>query len=469
MKLPVSARINLLIDDRSFEAFDSDVAAIFITGRAKIAGRPVLIYATDHEPRGPVDVFRSFQKANHIVETALRERVPLIMLLDAPVHAATGKTPLPPDSSRLLADKRGVGRLYSDLARLSGEVPRVCALFGRMGAITVFPVALCDAAVMMEESGVCIGRPDAVQQMIGETVDFDTLGGARMHCTVSGLGDSIFGAEPDILAWIRGYLALMPQHRGERPPVVPALPPARSEEQDSSIVPDNPDKPFDMHPLIERIVDGGSLVELKALYAREVITGLARVEGGVTGILANNSRVRGGILFPETCDKMSRFISICDAFNIPLVFLADTPGFMIGTAAEQAGIIKSSSMLFSAIANAAVPKLTVAVRRAHTAGLYAMAGPGFDPAEFLALPTAIVSVFGKKALDRFAADRTLTDPMRMAIEDMLKACTNPGSLAAKGLIDAVIQISELRPRIAAFLKRTRSISLPKVRRPVMVL
>jgi acetyl-CoA carboxylase carboxyltransferase component len=189
----------------------------------------------------------------------------------------------------------------------------------------------------------------------------------------------------------------------------------------------------------------------------------------VTGILANNSRVRGGILFPETCDKMSRFISICDAFNIPLVFLADTPGFMIGTAAEQAGIIKSSSMLFSAIANAAVPKLTVAVRRAHTAGLYAMAGPGFDPAEFLALPTAIVSVFGKKALDRFAADRTLTDPMRMAIEDMLKACTNPGSLAAKGLIDAVIQISELRPRIAAFLKRTRSISLPKVRRPVMVL
>ncbi len=470
MKLPVSVRIKLLVDEDSFEAIDPDVPAIWVTGKARVAGRPVFIYAMEHEPGPPVDMFQSLQKANRIAETALRERAPLAMLLDAPGmgHTTGGKTPLPRDSSRLLADKRGAGRLYSDLARLSGETPRVSVLLGRTGAATVFPAALCDASVMTEDAGVCIGRPDAVKLMVGESADFEALGGARMHCTISGLGDALAGSDADAIAWARRYLTLMPQNRSMRPPAAAASPP-RAHAPIAALIPNDPDKPFDTRPLIESLVDADSLLELKALYAREAITALARIEGHVVGLVANNSSQRGGILFSETCAKISRFISICDAFNVPLVFLADTPGFMIGTAAERAGIIKSASMLFSALANAATPKLAVAVRRAHTAGLYAMAGPGFDPAEFLALPTAVVSVFGKKALDRFAADRTLSEPMQLALAELMEACTNPGALAAKGLIDAVVKPADLRSRIAAFLERAQTIPLPDTRRPVLVI
>lgn len=471
MKLPVNARIEMLADAGSFEPFSPEVPSVHIAGKASIGGRPAYILAIEHEPGPPVDIYQSLQKANRAVQAARSERAPLVMLLDAPVLASAkgGQTPLPSDSSRLLADKGGVGRLYSELARLSGEAPRVAVLFGRTGASTVFPVGLCDAVIMLEDAGVCIGRPDAVKLMVGETADFETLGGARMHCTVSGLGDALCNSEADAITWTRRYLALMPRNRSERPPAAPAAAPAPSDVPDELLIPIEPDKPFNMHLVLERLVDDGSLVELKALYAREAITALARVQGQALGLIANNSRHRGGILFPETCAKMSRFISICDAFNIPLVFLADTPGFMIGTAAERAGVIKHASSLFSVIANVTVPKLAVAVRRAHTAGLYAMAGPGFDPVEFLALPTAAVSVFGKKAIDRFSSDRTLTEPMRNAVTELMEACTNPYQLAERGLIDDVIELGALRPRIAAFLEAAQSAPVPETRRPVMLL
>ncbi|NLE68427.1 MAG: acyl-CoA carboxylase subunit beta, partial [Lentisphaerae bacterium] len=357
--------------------------------------------------------------------------------------------------------------LYSALARLSGEVPRVTMIFGQTGASTVFPAALCDAAVMTEDSGVCIGRPDAVKHMVGETVDFATLGGARMHCTVSGLGDALAAGEQDAIAWARKYLSFFPCNRGGRPPRIEALPPEEPAGADSRLVPADPDKPFDILPLIRRIIDQGSLLELKELYAREAVTALARVEGRPLGIVANNSQHKGGILFPETCGKISRFITICDAFGIPLLFLADTPGFMIGTAAERSGIIRTASLLFTTIANASVPRLVIAVRRTHTAGLYAMAGPGFDPEEFLALPTAVISVFGRKALERFSSDRDMPPPARAALQEMLEACANPASLVDKGLLDAVIAVSDMRPRISAFLDKASALPRPDVRKQVL--
>ncbi len=227
MKLPVSVRIKLLVDENSFQAFAPEAPSICITGTARVGGRPVCLYALEHEPGPPIDMFASLQQANRIVETARRERSPLVMLLDAPgrSHTSAGQTPLPRDSSRLLADKRGAGRLYAELAWLSGEVPRVCALFGQTGAATVFPVALYDAAVMLEDAGVCIGRPDAVKHMVGEVADFEALGGARMHCTVSGLGDALRTSEQDAISWVRRYLAFFPDDRNGRPPAIAALAP----------------------------------------------------------------------------------------------------------------------------------------------------------------------------------------------------------------------------------------------------
>lgn len=208
MKLPVSVRIKLLVDENSFQAFAPEAPSICITGTARVGGRPVCLYALEHEPGPPIDMFASLQQANRIVETARRERSPLVMLLDAPGRSHTS-----------------AGRLYAELAWLSGEVPRVCALFGQTGAATVFPVALYDAAVMLEDAGVCIGRPDAVKHMVGEVADFEALGGARMHCTVSGLGDALRTSEQDAISWVRRYLAFFPDDRNGRPPAIAALAP----------------------------------------------------------------------------------------------------------------------------------------------------------------------------------------------------------------------------------------------------
>ncbi len=470
MKLPVSVRIRLLTDKDTFQQVSPDIPAVCVTGTARMDGRRIFIYAIEHEPGPPVDMMKSLEQGIRMAERALEERCPLVVMMDRPgrSHSADGKTPIPPNSSRLLADKRGTGRLYSALARLSGEVPRITVLFGQTGATTVFPTALCDAAVMTEDSGVCIGRPDAVKHMVGETTDFEPLGGARMHCSVSGLGDALAANERDAIAWARKYLAFFPDNRSGRPPRAAPVPPEEPTIPDTQFIPADPDKPFDILPLIRRFADERSVLELKELYAREAVTALARVEGRPIGIVANNSINKGGILFPETCAKISRFITICDAFGIPLLFLADTPGFMVGTAVERAGIIKSASLLLSTIANASVPRMLIAARRAHTAGLYAMAGPGFDPNEFLALPTAAISVFGRRALERFSADRDLSPPDRAALQEMIEACTNPGSLVDKGLLDAVISVSDMRPRIAAFLDKASALPRPNVRSQVLL-
>lgn len=470
MKLPLSVRIKLLTDKDSFEQFSPGIPSVYIAGAAKMAGRRIFIFAMEHEPGPPVDMMKSLDNGIRAAEMALEERCPLVMLIDRPGlgHSTGGKTPIPPDSSRLLADRRGTGRLYAALARLSGEAPRVSLIFGQTGAATVFPAALCDAAVMIRDSAVCIGRPDAVKHMVGEAADFEALGGARMHCAVSGLGDALADSEQDAISWARRYLAFFPANRGGRPPRIEPAPPEEPACADGRLVPADPDKPFDILPLIRRFADMNSMLELKELYAREAVTALARVEGRAVGIVANNSKNKGGILFPETCEKISRFISICDAFGIPMLFLADNPGFIIGTAAERAGIIKSASLLFTTIANAQTPRLLIVARRAHTAGLYAMSGPGFDPAQFLALPTAAISVFGRKALDRFSADRDMPPPAQAALKDMIEACSNPASLVDKGLLDAVIPVSEMRPRIAAFLDMASTIPRPDIRKQVLL-
>ena len=457
MTLSTSERLATLLDPGSFQAVATEGPSLFVTGTGHVEGRPVLVYAVCYEPGPPCDVFENIGQAIAIFEKAGEARLPLVLLLDAPGHghAVGGMTPVPADWARLLAHDRGVGRMYSSLARLAGEVPRVSALLGRTGASTTFPVSLCDISAMVEDSGVCIGRPDAVRAMIGETVDFDTLGGARMHCTVSGMGDALLETDREAMLWVRRLLTYLPLHRGAPLPAFAPVPAACAAGSLEEMVPSDPDRTFDIHPLLDIVVDEGSLLELKALFAREVVTALARVEGRILGLVASNSRVRGAIFFPETCLKVRQFISLCDAFGIPLVFLADTPGFMVGTAVERAGIIRAGAELFTAIARSQVPKLCIVVRKAHTAGLYAMAGPGFDPVEFLALPGASVTTYGRRALERFTAGHHPGDSTCRAAQDMLAACGEPSILRERGLIDDVVGIGNLRARIADFVAHPR--------------
>lgn len=468
-KLSAIQRIDLLADKDSFKPCHSGVPSFVVAGEARLEGRPFLICAIDHgSGETPADPVLSIQHLVEIAEAAKKESIPLITFLDAPGHAHTsgGKTPIPLNALQLHVDPRGVGRWYSALAQLSGEVPRVCVLFGMTGASTVFPVALADIAVMKEDSGVCIGRPDAVKNMLGQTASFSELGGARMHCERSGLGDVLVSSELEAIEWTRRYMLFLPSNRHGLPLHREPVPPLNSTTPQERLVDPDPTRPFDMHPLIDSFIDQYTLLELKPLYAKSAITALARVEGRPVGIVASNSICMGGVLFPETCAKICRFLSICDAFSIPVVFLADTPGFMIGKAAEQAGIIKSAGMLFSCIANLSVPKLCIVVRNAHTAGLYAMSGPGFDPAQFLALPTAVITIFGRSAIERFAADRDLSDAARSAIEEMREVSRHPELLEKNQLLDAVIGIHDLRSRVHSFLVGMEKWSREAMCRPV---
>jgi acetyl-CoA carboxylase carboxyltransferase component len=235
------------------------------------------------------------------------------------------------------------------------------------------------------------------EMVIGEKVSLEEMGGARMHCTNSGTGDILVKTEEEAIALTRKYISYLPQNYKERP--VQSLPrePGKPPEEISGILPKNENLPFDMYELIERVMDNDSFFEIKKLYAPELITGLARLEGKPIGVIANQPAVKGGVLFTESANKGARFIELCDSFNIPLLFFADVPGFMIGTDVERNGIIRAGAKMIFAVSEASVPKVSVIVRKAYGAGLYAMAGPGYEPDSCLVLPTAMIAVMGPEA------------------------------------------------------------------------
>jgi len=447
-------RIERLVDRGSFRPFRPGIETAHIQGEALVNGRPVHVCSTNTDPV-TASPLASIHAQVDFLEHVLREPAPLVHLIDTPGHAsqAEGGTPIPPDADRLLAGARGVGRPYCLQSRLSGMAPQIAVLFGRIGAALSFPLALADIRIMVRGSAVCAGRPDAVRFMTGEETDFEKLGGAEMHCRVSGLGDVLAPDEENALSGASRCLGYLPVRAGAPVPVLEAEPPSESVLRAVADMPGDPNKPFAMKRLVHALADGDSFLEIKPLYAPECIAGLARINGRAAGILANDSTRRGGILFPETCRKMTRLVSLCDAFGIPMIFLADTPGFMVGEAAEQGGIVEAGAELMKAVSRSRIPKMCVAVRKAYTAGLYAMAGPGFDPACFLASPAASISVFGPKALERFAGNRELCREGRRTVEEMLEQSRHPDLLTAKGLVDEVVPWSELRDRTAAFLEK----------------
>src|ERR1700737_2489453 len=221
-------------------------------------------------------------------------------------------------------------------------------------------------------------------------------GGARMHSTVSGVGDLLVASEEEAISAGRRYLSYVPQNWTETPAPGASVE-AWSPVPLDTLVPEDEGRAFNMQQLIDGVIDEGSFFEIKKLYAKEIICGLARIDGQVVGVVANQSMQKGGILFVDSADKAARFIGLCDAFNVPLLFLADVPGFMIGTAVERQGIIRHGAKMIAAVSEATVPKISVIVRKAYGAGLYAMAGPAYEPNATLALPTAQIAVMGPEA------------------------------------------------------------------------
>jgi acetyl-CoA carboxylase carboxyltransferase component len=233
--------------------------------------------------------------------------------------------------------------------------------------------------------------------VIGEKTTLEDMGGARMHCEVSGCGDILVQSDEEAIAIARRYLQYFPDHCDSYPEALPATDPAKDPAELTHLIPTNQNMPFEMLDLIESVVDANSFLEIKALFAKELITGLARIGGRAVGIVANQPKVKGGVLFVDSADKGARFIALCDAFNIPLLFLADVPGFMIGSKVERQGIIRHGAKMIYAVSEATVPKISVIVRKVYGAGLYAMCGPAFGADATLALPTAYIAVMGPEA------------------------------------------------------------------------
>jgi methylmalonyl-CoA decarboxylase subunit alpha len=395
-KLFVRDRLALLLDPgaefqedflfaRSQEA-DTPADGV-VTGVGMVGGHPVCIMANDYTVKAGSWGEKTVQKIVRIQERAQRLQIPLVYLVDA----AGGRIS---EQIKIFPGRYHAGRIFYNEVQLSGVVPQVCILFGPSPAGSAYLPALTDLVIMVDgKASLYVGSPRMVEMAIGEKTTLEELGGARMHCTVSGCGDILAASDEEAIALARRYLAFMPSSFRARPPRAEGRPP-RPGRAIEEIVPFDQRKWFDMYELIERLVDEGSFFEVKRLFAPEIIVGLARLDGRVIGLVANQPKAKGGVLMVDSADKAARFINLCNAFNVPLVYLADVSGFMVGSKVERAGIIRHGAKMVFATSQATVPKICVVVRKCYGAGLYAMCGPAFEPDAALALPQGQVAIMG---------------------------------------------------------------------------
>jgi methylmalonyl-CoA decarboxylase subunit alpha len=424
-----------------------------VTGLGRIDGRVVAVMANDSTVKAGSWGRRTVEKILRIQEQAQRLGCAMLYLVDSAGARIT-------DQVEMFPGRRGAGRIFFNQAQMSGLLPQICLLFGPSAAGGAYIPAFCDLVVMVDKNAsMYLGSPRMAEMVIGEQVTLEEMGGAKMHTAVSGCGDVLVKDEPEALAFARRYLAFMPG-AASQPAARPPAPAARPLEQ---IVLADENKPFDMREVIAQIVDEGSELELKARYAKEIITSFARIDGAPVGVVANQPRHLGGVLFVDSANKAARFIDICHAFDIPLLFLADVPGFMIGTKVERQGIIRAGAKMIASVSRATVPKLSVVIRKAYGAGLYAMCGPSFDPDACLALPTASIAVMGPQAAvnavhyNRIQA--TPEGPERDALVTALRAEYQSDidlqKLASELVVDAVISFESLRSEIASRLRLAR--------------
>jgi acetyl-CoA carboxylase carboxyltransferase component len=455
-KLPVRTRLDLLLDEGSFvedglfaNVLADDLPADgVVTGVGRIQGRPVCVMANDPTVKAGSWGARTVEKILRIQETAQRLLVPLLYLVDSAGARIT-------DQVDMFPGRRHAGRIFHNEARLSGQVPQVCLLFGPSAAGGAYIPAFCDIVVMVEgNASMYLGSPRMAEVVIGEKVTLEEMGGARMHCTVSGCGDFLVKDDAEAIDLARRYIAYLPQSFREEPPLTEAAPPRAGGKRIEEVVPEAANQGYDMRKVVEAIVDEGSLMEIKKLFARELLTGFARLGGRVIGILANQPMFKGGVLFVDSADKAARFIWLCDAFNIPLLFLADVPGFMIGSAVERAGIIRHGAKMISAVSEASVPKISVIVRKAYGAGLYAMSGPAYEPDATIALPSAKIAVMGPEAAVNAVFAKKLEglpDDERAArrkeLEDEYSEDVEIYKLAAELIVDHVVEPDQLRDEL----------------------
>ncbi|RDW19589.1 carboxylase [Oceanobacillus arenosus] len=457
-KLFVRERLALLFDEgiEIEDAFfancmdDSLPSDGVVTGIGKINGQKVCVMANDSTVKAGSWGKRTVEKILRIQETAEKLELPMIYLVDSAGARITNQIEMFPG-------RRGAGRIFHNQIKLSGRVPQICLLFGPSAAGGAYIPAFCDVVVMVDgNASMYLGSPRMAEKVIGEKVTLEEMGGARMHTTISGVGDVLVKSEAEAIQYAKRYLSYFPANFRSRPGLVAGKEVKPFEKSISEIIPENQNAAFNMYDLIDRIIDEDSFCEIKKKFAAELITGVARINGRSIGIIANQPRVKGGVLFTDSADKAAKFIQLCDAFNIPLLFLTDVPGFMIGTKVEREGIIRHGAKMLSSMSEATVPKISVIVRKAYGAGLYAMAGPAFDPDCVIAFPNAQIAVMGAEAaINAVNANKiaALPEEERAAYikekQDEYRREIDIYRLASEMVVDTIINPDDLRKELNA--------------------
>jgi acetyl-CoA carboxylase carboxyltransferase component len=464
-KLTARERIALLIDEgtftelgihgkphfsqRAMDGVDAPADGV-ITGYGKIDGRLTAVCAYDFTVMAGSMGMTGEIKVTRLRELALTKRMPFVWLLDsagARVQEAAG------------AMFAGSGHLFREEVVMSGVIPQVAALMGPCAAGTAYIPGLADFVPMVKGRGsMALAGPHLVKAAVGEDVTQEELGGSRVHTRKSGVGDMEVASDEECIEQIKAYLSFMPQNCEEKPPVRAVGDPIdRREEELLDVLPESNRKPYDMYEVIRRIVDDGEYLDMKGQWAKTIITCFARFGGRPCGIVANQPKHLGGILDNNSADKAARFVNLCNAFDIPLLFLMDVPGFMVGTKVEAEGIIRHGAKMLYAVANATVPKLTVITRKAYGAGYYVMNGRAYEPDLIVAWPSAEISVMGAEGVVEIAFRKQVDeaeDPAAKKAEliEGFRKIFDVYIAAGNDLIDDVIDPRETRETICRGLE-----------------
>src|SRR5436309_9895835 len=459
-KMPVRERLDLLLDPGTFveygllaDSMDPELekargymaADGMVAGIGEIDGRRVAVCAYDFTVMAGSMGDVGEHKTERMRELALRQRIPIIWLLDsagARIQSSSGST---------FAE---AGHLFREQVTLSGVVPMVAAMVGHCAAGTAYIPALADFIPMVKGiSSMALAGRHLVKAATNEDVTEEEMGGSAVHTKVSGVADLEVASDEECLATVRRYLSFFPSHNGDDPPVTTTNDPVdRRCEQLYDIVPTAPRRAYDMYRVINAIVDDGECFPMKPEWARNVITALARIGGQPVGIVASQPKVLGGTLDVNSADKAARFVWLCDAFGIPLVFLQDVPGFTVGSAVEKQGIIRHGAKMLFAVSEATVPKVTVVLRKAYGAGYFVMNGTAYEADYIVAWPTAEIAVMGPDGMVRITMRRTLEavpegperDQAAIGMAEEFRKNIDPYIAAGHAQIDDIIDPAETR-------------------------
>jgi propionyl-CoA carboxylase beta chain len=470
-KLTARERIEVLLDEGSFEEFDMFVAHRatefgmaatsypgdgVVTGWGTINGRQVYVFSQDFTVFGGSLSETHAEKICKIMDMAMQNGAPVIGLNDS-------------GGARIqegVASLAGYADVFQRNVLASGVIPQISVIMGPCAGGAVYSPAMTDFIFMVRDSSyMFVTGPDVVKTVTNEIVTAEELGGARTHTARSSVADGAFENDLDALVEVRRLVDFLPLSNREKPPVRPFFDdPARVEESLDTLIPANPNTPYDMKELIQKVADEGDFFEIQADFAKNILTGFIRLEGSTVGVVANQPTVLAGCLDIDSSRKAARFVRFCDAFEIPLLTFVDVPGFLPGTGQEYGGIIKHGAKLLFAFGEATVPKVTVITRKAYGGAYDVMSSKHLRGDFNYAWPTAEIAVMGAKGAVEILYRSELADPARIAArtQDYERRFANPFVAAERGFIDEVIAPHSTRKRVArAFASlRTKRLENP---------